>query len=149
MLRVPAAEFQRNIGRYQDAALTEPVAVTRNGRARTVLISMEEYRRLIEGGGSPNREAILAVLRAISDDLRATGVAALFLFGSVARGEARRTSDVDLFIDPVRPGFSLLDLADLQALLSERLGREVDVTTRESLHPALRSEIEASAVRVF
>lgn len=46
MLKVPAAEFQRNIGRYQDLALTEPVAVTRNGRERTVMISIEEYHRL-------------------------------------------------------------------------------------------------------
>ena len=46
MIRVPAAEFQRNIGRYQDLALTQPVAVTRNGRDRTVMISVEEYRRL-------------------------------------------------------------------------------------------------------
>ena len=41
-----AAEFQRNIGRYQDVALTQPVAVTRNGRERTVLISVQEYERL-------------------------------------------------------------------------------------------------------
>ena len=46
MIRVAAAEFQRNIGRYQDLALTQPVAVTRNGRERTVLISAEEYERL-------------------------------------------------------------------------------------------------------
>ena len=46
MIRVSAAEFQRNIGRYQDLALTQPVAVTRNGRERTVMISTEEYNRL-------------------------------------------------------------------------------------------------------
>jgi prevent-host-death family protein len=46
MMKVSAAEFQRNIGRYQDEALTQPVAVTRNGRDRTVLISVEEYERL-------------------------------------------------------------------------------------------------------
>ena len=46
MVKVSAAEFQRNIGRYQDLALTQPVAVTRNGRERTVMISVEEYRRL-------------------------------------------------------------------------------------------------------
>jgi prevent-host-death family protein len=45
-LRVSAAELQRNIGRYQDIALTQPVVVTRNGRERTVIISIEEYRRL-------------------------------------------------------------------------------------------------------
>lgn len=46
MVTVSAAEFQRNIGRYQDLALTRPVAVTRNGRERTVMMSIEEYRRL-------------------------------------------------------------------------------------------------------
>src|SRR6266850_6880272 len=46
MIKVSAAEFQRNIGRYQDVALTQAVAVTRNGRERTVLISVEEYERL-------------------------------------------------------------------------------------------------------
>ena len=45
-IKVPAAEFQRNIGRYQDVALRQPVSVTRNGRERTVLISAEEYARL-------------------------------------------------------------------------------------------------------
>jgi PHD/YefM family antitoxin component YafN of YafNO toxin-antitoxin module len=46
MIKVSAAEFQRNIGRYQDLALTQPIAVTRNGRERTVMISTEEYWRL-------------------------------------------------------------------------------------------------------
>lgn len=46
MLKVPAGEFQRHIGRYQDLALTQPVGVTRNGRERTVMISADEYHRL-------------------------------------------------------------------------------------------------------
>ena len=46
MIKVTSAEFQRNIGRYQDLALTQPIAVTRNGRDRTVMISTEEYQRL-------------------------------------------------------------------------------------------------------
>ncbi|WP_044564435.1 type II toxin-antitoxin system Phd/YefM family antitoxin [Azospirillum sp. B4] len=46
MLKVSAADFQRDIGRYQDIALREPVAVTREGRTSTVLISTEEYMRL-------------------------------------------------------------------------------------------------------
>lgn len=43
---VSAAEFHRNVGRYQDIALTRPVAITKNGRERTMLISKEEYDRL-------------------------------------------------------------------------------------------------------
>ena len=46
MLKVSSAEFQRNFGRYQDEALVHPVAITRNGRERLVVISMEEYHRL-------------------------------------------------------------------------------------------------------
>jgi len=46
MVKVASAEFQKNIGRYQDMALTQAVLVTRNGRDRTVLISAEEYQRL-------------------------------------------------------------------------------------------------------
>jgi prevent-host-death family protein len=43
---VSAAEFHRNIGVYQDIALTKPVSITKNGRERTVLLSAEEYARL-------------------------------------------------------------------------------------------------------
>jgi len=46
VIKVSAAEFQKHIGQYQDLALTQPVAVTRNGRERTVLISVDEYQRL-------------------------------------------------------------------------------------------------------
>lgn len=46
MVRVASTVFVRNFGRYQDIALTEPVAVTSNGRERTVMISAEEYHRL-------------------------------------------------------------------------------------------------------
>ena len=46
MVTVSSAEFQKNIGRYQDVALTQAVTITRNGRERTVMISAEEYRRL-------------------------------------------------------------------------------------------------------
>jgi prevent-host-death family protein len=46
MITVSSAEFQRNFGLYQDKALTEPVAITRNGRERVVMVSADEYRRL-------------------------------------------------------------------------------------------------------
>jgi prevent-host-death family protein len=46
MSQVSSAEFQRNLGLYQDKALNEPVTITRNGRERLVLMSVEEYQRL-------------------------------------------------------------------------------------------------------
>jgi PHD/YefM family antitoxin component YafN of YafNO toxin-antitoxin module len=45
-LRVSADEFQRDIARYRDVALSRPVAVTEDGRERTVLLSIDEYERL-------------------------------------------------------------------------------------------------------
>ena len=46
MIRVTSTEFSKEVGRFQDSALTQPVVVTRNGRDRTVMISSEEYQRL-------------------------------------------------------------------------------------------------------
>jgi prevent-host-death family protein len=46
MITVTASEFQQHFGRYQDEALTQPVAITRNGRERLVVMSVDEYRRL-------------------------------------------------------------------------------------------------------
>ena len=47
MLTVTAAEFQRHFARYQDEALKQPLSVTRNGRDRLVVMSADEYERLI------------------------------------------------------------------------------------------------------
>lgn len=46
MQLVSSADFQRQLGHYQDRALVEPVVVTRNGRERVVLMSADEFRRL-------------------------------------------------------------------------------------------------------
>jgi PHD/YefM family antitoxin component YafN of YafNO toxin-antitoxin module len=46
MIRVSSTEFGKEVGRYQDMALAQPVVVTRNGRDRTVMISADEYMRL-------------------------------------------------------------------------------------------------------
>jgi prevent-host-death family protein len=41
-----AGDLVRRFSHYSDVALVEPVVVTKNGRARNVLISVEEYERL-------------------------------------------------------------------------------------------------------
>ena len=43
---VTAAAVSKNFGAYQDAAIREPVIITKNGRPRTVLIAYEDYLRL-------------------------------------------------------------------------------------------------------
>jgi len=46
MIRVSSTEFGKEVGRYQDAALSQPVFVTRNGRDRTVMISADNISAL-------------------------------------------------------------------------------------------------------
>ena len=96
-----------------------------------------------------DQETVVAELRRHADQLRDEGVAALYLFGSTARGEARDGSDVDLFFDYSDPKFSLIELVRVKDRVSAILGVEADVMTRDSLHPMLKERIEASAVRVF
>ena len=43
----------------------------------------------------------------------------------------------------------MIDLVEIKLFLEDKLAVEVDVTTRDSLHPMLRAEIEQSATRVF
>jgi predicted nucleotidyltransferase len=54
--------------------------------------------------------------------------------GSVARGEARADSDLDLLVD-FEPGTSLLDHVGLVKDLEELLGVGVDIVTRNALMP--------------
>ena len=48
-MKISSTEFQQNVGRYQDAALQMPVAITKNGRPHTVLMSATMFEVLIRG----------------------------------------------------------------------------------------------------
>jgi hypothetical protein len=67
------------------------------------------------------------------------------VFGSVARGEAGSTSDVDLLVE-MDKGRSLLDLIELSQELESFLERKVDILTDEGLSPYLEQRIHAEAV---
>lgn len=96
------------------------------------------------------RERVLRLIRAHEADLRALGVAKLWLFGSLARGDAGRRSDVDVLISvPPAQKFSLLDLAEVRAELCELLGRDTDVVIREDVLPRLWQTIRDDLIEVF
>jgi predicted nucleotidyltransferase len=69
------------------------------------------------------------------------------VFGSVARGEADESSDVDFLVD-MEPGRSLLDLGGLQVEFESLLGRRVDVVTVRGLKPRIRNTVLTEAVPV-
>ncbi len=66
----------------------------------------------------------------------------LSVFGSVARGDARPDSDVDILVEfSPDAGIGLIEYAGLMLALSELLGRKVDLVSRPALRPALRDAI--------
>lgn len=69
------------------------------------------------------------------------------VFGSVARGQDREDSDVDLLVRFER-GRSLLDHAGLELALQQLLGRQVEVASEGGLRPRYRDRIMAEAVPV-
>jgi len=75
------------------------------------------------------------------------GVSALYVFGSVARGEARTDSDIDVLVEFDGPA-TFARFMDLKALLEDTLGGRVDLVTRAALRAPLKPRIEAEARRV-
>lgn len=66
------------------------------------------------------------------------------VFGSVARGEDRPDSDVDLLVD-LKPGRTLLDLERLQVALTDLLGVTVDVATERILRDGVSEQALAQS----
>lgn len=67
------------------------------------------------------------------------------LFGSIARGEARPDSDIDVLVE-FEPGRTLLDRIGMIQDLEDLLGRKVDVVTEKALHHLIRHQVLAQAV---
>ena len=74
-----------------------------------------------------HRQAILSIAARI-------GASNIRVFGSVARGEHREGSDIDLLVD-LAPGVTLFDLSRLHRELSELLGVPVDIVSSRALLP--------------
>lgn len=81
--------------------------------------------------------------------IRKLGVRRIALFGSLARGEARPDSDVDVLVE-FGPGEKNFDrFLALANLLEDLLGRRVDLVTTEALSPYIGPHILAEAADVL
>ncbi len=74
------------------------------------------------------------------DICRQNDVSMVGVFGSMARGEARKKSDIDLLVRFSKRK-SLLAVVRLERELSEALGRKVDLLTEGAISPYLRERI--------
>lgn len=83
--------------------------------------------------------------RAIEELARRRGVISVKVFGSVARGEARADSDIDLLVE-LEPGRSLLDLGGFVEDVTDLLRRRVHVVTSRTPRGELDEDVLKEAV---
>jgi predicted nucleotidyltransferase len=97
-----------------------------------------------------DRDTVIAILRAHEQELKEAGIVRLAVFGSVARGEARPGSDIDLIarFDKTKR-LSLFDVAGLESRLSEILGTAVELAQEDMLLDPVRARAEREAVLAF
>ena len=97
-----------------------------------------------------NRNEAIEILRAHAGDLRHLGVARAALFGSIARGEARTGSDVDILVelDPAAD-LDVYDYVGVVQFIERLFPVPVDVANRESLKSHVRPEAERDAIYAF
>ncbi len=81
--------------------------------------------------------------------LKKNGVVKAGIFGSYARGEQKKSSDIDILIKVKRKNFSLLDHAGLKIELEEKLGKKVDLLTYRAINPHLKKYILSGEVRII
>ena len=92
-----------------------------------------------------SRNEALAYLHDATERLaRAYGVRRIGIFGSVARGEARDSGDLDVLVDMAEPTFD--HYKDLKFELEDRFGVKVDLVMTETLKERIRPVIERETV---
>ena len=94
-------------------------------------------------------EDVLSILRRHEGDLRARGVRRAALFGSVARGENRPESDIDIMIE-IEPeaDIGVFEYAGIKQYIASLFDGPVDVVSRDNLKPFIRPAV-ADAVYAF
>jgi uncharacterized protein len=97
-----------------------------------------------------NAQEVLARLRQNETALRARGVSHAALFGSLARGDNRTDSDIDIMIefDPAAR-VTVFNYAGLKDYIAGLFDLPVDVISREGLKPYVRPAATADAIYAF
>jgi predicted nucleotidyltransferase len=99
---------------------------------------------------SVDLQSVLETLRAHESDLRRLGVAHAAVFGSVARGEARAGSDIDVLVELDETlSIGIFEYARLKLYVNGLFNRPIDVVNRRTLKPLLKANILHDTVRAF
>jgi predicted nucleotidyltransferase len=97
-----------------------------------------------------DREFVITKLREHEPELKAAGIVHLRLHGSLARGTATASSDVDLIAEfDAKKHLSLLDMVGLENRLSDLLGVPVDLSPEHTLKQPVAERAARESVRAF
>ncbi len=132
-----AGTSQPAVARYESGRVS-PRAATRDRLLAACgyqLVPTIERRTL---GRGPIGSRLLAQRAEVKRAAARHGLNRVRVFGSVARGEDRTNSDLDLLVS-LQAGRTLLDLAGAKEELEELLGVSVDIATQEMLKPHVRA----------
>jgi predicted nucleotidyltransferase len=94
-----------------------------------------------------DRETIFTILRESEPELVSRGVKTLAVFGSVARGDFSKDSDLDILVEFSRP-VGLFDFIRLKQYLEQITVCKVDLVTPDAIRPEMREQINKEAVNV-
>ena len=97
----------------------------------------------------PDMEEIRRIKKIIVPILKKNGVVKAGIFGSYARGEAKKDSDIDILIKVKAKKFSLLDLVRTEKELEEHIGLKVDFVEYSTIHPKLKNQILKEEVGIL
>lgn len=81
------------------------------------------------------------ITKKIKPILKSHQVKRAAIFGSYARGEEKKKSDLDLLIE-FRGRKTLFDMLDLQFKLQDIIGKKVDLLTFDSVNPLIKPFIK-------
>jgi predicted nucleotidyltransferase len=96
------------------------------------------------------RDEIIKKLKECEADLRARGVAHAALFGSVARGEDRPDSDIDIMVEIAADArLGVFQYVGVVRYIEDLFPVRVDVANREGLKPLVRPSAERDAIYAF
>ena len=93
-------------------------------------------------------EKIQEIKDKIQPIAKSNDIAYVAVFGSVARGDDKPESDLDLLVRFSQPK-SLLDFSALNNKLNEIFGRQVDLVTERALHPIIKQNIQKELITVY
>ncbi len=139
-----AATSQSAVARYESGASTPSLATLQRLLAATGLELVLETRPLASRFSGPVGRKLECHEEQLERILRSHGASRPRIFGSVARGEDREGSDLDLLVDVRDPDY--VGLEELRAELEDELGVRVDLAVEELLRDEVRERTRQEAV---